>query len=64
MITWKKCCNKRDPQPDVTMSFLVDLVDMIEKNEGVHNINTKLFTMSSPQLHSLQEIALESTNSG
>ena len=44
------------------MSTLVDLVDMIEKLEGVHNINTKLFSISFPQLYSLQELALESTN--
>ena len=44
------------------MSTLVDLVDMIEKPEGVHKINTKLFSISFPQLHCLQELALESTN--
>ena len=38
--------NKRAPQPDGTMSTFVDLVDMIEKPEGVHNINTKLFSIS------------------
>ena len=27
-------------QPDIAMSTLVDLVDMIEKPEGVHKINT------------------------
>ena len=43
-------------------STLVDLVDMIEKPEGVHNINTKLFSISFPQLRSLQKLALESTN--
>ena len=48
--------------PDVTMSTLVDLVDMIEKPEGIHKINTKLFSISSPQLRHLQELALESTN--
>ena len=53
---------KRAPQPDVTMSTLVDLVDMIEKPEGVHKINTKLFPISFPQLRHLQELALESTN--
>ena len=37
-------------------------VDMIEKREGVHNINTKLFSISFPQLRFLQELALESTN--
>ena len=44
------------------MSTLVDLADMIEKPEGVHKINTKLFSISFPQLCCLQELALESTN--
>ena len=35
----KRHYNKRAPQPDVTMSTLVDLVDMTEESEGVHNIN-------------------------
>ena len=35
---------------------------MIEKPEGVHNINTKLFSISFPQLRALQELALESTS--
>ena len=35
---------------------------MIEKPEGVHNINTKLFSISFPQRRSPQELALESTN--
>ena len=29
-ITWKRNYNKRAPQPDVTLSTLVDLVDMTE----------------------------------
>ena len=52
----------RAPQPDAAMSTLVDLVDMTEKAEGVHKINTKLFSISFPQLRGLQELALESTN--
>ena len=44
------------------MNTLVDLVDTIEKPEGVHKINTKLFSVSFPQLRCLQELALESTN--
>ena len=44
------------------MTTLVDLVDMIEKPDGVHKINTKLFSASFPQHHCLQELALESTN--
>ena len=39
----KRHYNKRTPQPDATTS---DLVDMIEKPEGVHDINTKLFSIS------------------
>ena len=35
---------------------------MIEKPEGVRNINTKLFSVSFPQLRALQELVLESTN--
>ena len=58
----KRHYNKRAPQPDVAMSTLVDLVDMTEKPERVHNINTKLFSISFPQLRGLQELALESTN--
>ena len=40
----------------------MNLVDTVEKPEGVHNINTKLFSISFPQLHALQDLALESTN--
>ena len=61
-ITWKRHYNNRVPQPDVTLSTLVDLVDMIDKPEGMHRINTKLFSISFPQLCCLQELALESTN--
>ena len=43
------------------MRTLVDLVDMIEKPEGVHKSNTKLFSVSFPQLRCPQELALEST---
>ena len=35
---------------------------MIHQPEGVHKIKTYLFSISLPQLSSLQEIALESTN--
>ena len=44
------------------MSTLVDIVDMIEKPEGVHSINTKWFSISFPQLDALQELVLEPTN--
>ena len=58
----KRHYNKIAPQPDVAMSTLVDLVDMIEKPEGVHKINTKFFSISFPQLRGLHELALESPN--
>ena len=35
---------------------------MIDQPEGVHKIRIHLFSMSLPQLSSLQEITLESTN--
>ena len=60
-IIWKRHHSKRAPQSDVSMSTLVDLVDMIEEPEGVHNINTKLVSISFLRLRSLQEFALEST---
>ena len=44
------------------MNTLLDLVDMTEKPQGVHDINTRLFTISFPQFRSLQELALQSTN--
>ena len=46
----------------LTMCTLVDPVDMIEKPEGVHKVNTKLFSISFPQLRCPQELAPESTN--
>ena len=58
----KRHYNKRAPQPDVALSTLVDLVDIIEKPEGVHKINTRLFSISFLQLRGLQELAVESTN--
>ena len=53
--------NKRAPQPNVRMSTLLDLVDMIDNPEGIHNIIIFFFHFI-PQLRSLQELALESTN--
>ena len=45
----------------LSLSTLVDLVD-IKKLEVVHKVNTKLFSISFPQLCSLQKLCLESTN--
>ena len=44
------------------MSTHVDFVDMIEKPEGMHNINTKLFPISVPRFRSPQQPTLESTD--
>ena len=44
------------------MSTFVDPVEMTEKPKGVHNIKTKLFSISFTQFCSLQELALEPTN--
>ena len=44
------------------MNTRVGLVDMINQPDGVHKINTILFSVSFPQLRVLQELALESNN--
>ena len=44
------------------MNTLVDLVGMIDQPEGVHKINTILFSVSFPQPRALQELALGSDN--
>ena len=49
-------------QPESSLDVLITLIDMIDQSEGVHKIKTHLFSVSLPQLSSLQEIALESTN--
>ena len=58
----KRHYNKKAPQPESSIDALITLIDMIDQPEGVHKIETHLFSMSLPQLSSLQEIALESTN--
>ena len=58
----KRHYNKKAPQPESSIDALITLIDLIDQPEGVHKIKTHLFSMSLPQLSSLQEIALESTN--
>ena len=58
----KRHYNKKAPQPESSIDALITLIDMTDQPEGVHKIKTHLFSMSLPQLSSLQEIALESTN--
>ena len=58
----KRQYNKKAPQPESSIDALITLIDMVNQPEGVHKIKTHLFSMSLPQLSSLQEIALESTN--
>ena len=41
---------------------LADRVDMINQPEGLHKINTILFSVSFPQLRVLQELVSESDN--
>ena len=59
---YKRHYKKKPPQPESSMNTLMDLVDMIDQPEGVHQINTILFSVSIPQLRVLQELALESDN--
>ena len=54
--------NKMAPHPESSIDALITLIDMIDQPEGVHKIKTHLFSMSLSQLPSLQEIALDSTN--
>ena len=56
----KRHYNKKAPQPESSIDALITLIDMIDQPEGVHKIKTHLFSISLPQLSSLQ--ALESTN--
>ena len=58
----KRHYNKKAPQPESSTDALITLTDMIDQLECVHKIKTHLFSMSLPQLSSLQEIALEYTN--
>ena len=58
----KRHYNKKALQPESSIDALITLIDMIDQPEGVHKIKTHLFSMSLPQLSSLQEIALESIN--
>ena len=53
----KRHYNKKAPQPESSIDALITLIDMIEQPKGVHKIKTHLFSMSLPQLSSLQEIA-------
>ena len=53
----KRHYNKKAPQPESNTDALITLIDMIDQPEGVHKIKTHLFSMSLPQLSSLQEIA-------
>ena len=58
----KRHYNEKAPQPESSTDALITLIDMIDQPEGVHKIKTHLFSMSLPQPSSLQEVALESTN--
>ena len=53
---------KKAPQSESSVDALITLIDMTDQPEGVHKIETHLFSISLTQLSSLQEIALEFTN--
>ena len=53
----KRHYNKKAPKPKSSIDALITLIDMIDQPKGVHKIKTHLFSMSLPQLSSLQEIA-------
>ena len=41
---------------------MVNLIDLIDRPQGVHKIKTTIFSISLPKLRELQSLALESTN--
>ena len=41
---------------------IVDIVDMINQPEGLHQIKRELLSMSVPEICHLQQLALESTS--
>ena len=54
--------NKKTPQLDSSIDTLVNLIDSIDQPQGVHKIETTLFSISLLKLHEQQSLALESTN--
>ena len=54
--------NKKAPQLESSIDTPITLIDKIDQPEGVHKIKAHMSSVSLLQLSSLQEIALESTN--
>ena len=61
-VLYVKKIQKRYITTLLSVPFLGIIIILCGLTEGVHKINTKLFTISFPQLRYLQELALESTN--
>ena len=53
---------KQTPQLDSSIDTFINLIDSIDQPQGVHKIETTLFSISLPKLRELQSFALESTN--
>ena len=59
---WTSALQKKSPQLDSSIDTFINLIDSIEQPQGVHKIQTTLFSISLPKLRELQSLALESTN--
>ena len=57
---WTSTLQKRSPQLDSGIDTFINLIDSID--QGVHKIQTTLFSIFLPKLRELQSLALESTN--
>ena len=54
--------NKKTPQLDSRIDTFINLIDSIDQPQGIHKIETTLFSISLPKLGELQSLSLESTN--
>ena len=59
---WTSALQQKTPQLDSSIDTSVDLIDSIDKPQGVHKIKTTLFSICLPKLRELQSVAQESTN--
>ena len=52
---------KKPPQLDSSLDTFINFIDSIDQPQGVHKINTTLFSISLPKLCELQSLGLEFT---
>ena len=59
---WTSTLQQKALQLDSSIDTFINLIDSIDQPQGVHKIQTTLFSISLPKLRELQSLALESTN--